>query len=281
MSEYIVTKKSYLSIPFSVALHLIFVLLVSGYFVAKQKSENKNQKITVIEFEPEQKETGILVDKGIKSNKAGANRGVQNQEAMDLAENISNRGENYNDNGIADKQLSVRQNEKESITQPQQPMQNTDAAEKPNNENADQISDLRKSPKKISLTTSSIFRSKNEMGAKNLESSSGKYGSFTLSSYEWEYAPYMLSWIEKIKNKWVEPISYLAGKGKGGQVVVRVSVLKSGIKKKIEMIFSNVNDEMTNEAVKAVESSFNLPNLPESFKDNELVVTFSMIYPAY
>lgn len=284
--NYFMTEKSTsfhqsISIAVSISVHVILILLLSGPVLTKMGEKDRNEKITVVEFEEPEHETNIIVDKGIKSDEIGLNRGVQNQTALDESRRNLPKGENYNETGITEKQLNAVQQQiasPESAEQlPNQATKNVESVKS----NGDETSELRKSTKKVFSTTSSIFRPRNETGVKNLETSSGKYGSFTLSSYEWEYAPYMLAWIEKIKNSWVEPISYLAGKGKGGQVIVKTTLYKTGRKKKIELIFTNVNDEMTNEALKAVEKSFNLPALPESFKENELEVTFSMIYPAY
>lgn len=281
MTEDIVSIKSYLSVPISVLIHVLLIVLTSGHFISQKTDTGKNTKTTVIEFEEPIPQTKIIADKGEKSDFQGINRGIQNQEALDQSQKLLPSGENYNEQGIVEKRLHSKQPDVKTVSSPaQQPNQSPKNVE-PVKSNSDETSELRKSTKKVFSTTSSIFRPKNETGVKNLETSSGKYGSFTLSSYEWEYAPYMLDWIEKIKNNWVEPISYLAGKGKGGQVLVKTTLFKSGVKKKIELLFTNVNDEMTKEALKAVEKSFNLPELPASFKENELVVTFSMIYPAY
>ena len=281
MTEKSTIRDQSISIGFSISVHVVLILLISGPVLTKMGEKDRNEKIMVIEFEEPDRESNIIAEKGVKSDEIGINRGMQNQSALDGSQKNLPKGENFNENGIVEKELNVAQQQLASIESAEQlPNQATKNVEsvKPN---GDETSELRKSTKKVFSTMSSIFRPRNETGVKNLETSSGKYGSFTLSSYEWEYAPYMLDWIEKIKRNWVEPISYLAGKGKGGQVIVKTTLFKSGKKKKIELIFTNVNDEMTNEAIKAVEKSFNLPELPESYKENELEVTFSMIYPAY
>jgi len=275
------SKKSYLAIPVTIFFHLTVVLLLLINWVQKTNLESTNQKVTLIEFDKEFLKSDALVEPGVKSDLEGINRGLQNQTAQDLASEILKRGQNFQSDGIKDPNMTLNN----SVPEVNQVISNAKDAPKKieniqiKNEEISELHETSEVRPKSSYTR--IFKSKAELSRKNIESSAGKNGLFTLSSYEWEYAPYMYEWIEKIKNGWVEPISYLAGKGQGGRVIVKVSVSKLGKKMSVDLIYSNVNSEMTSEALKAVEKAFDLPQLPSSFKDDKLEATFNMIYPAF
>lgn len=275
------SKKSYLAIPVSILFHTVIFLLLLINWVQKRNLENSNQKVTLIEFDKDFLKSETLVDPGVKSEIEGKNRGLQNQVALDLANENLKQGQNFQSVGIKDPNMTLNN----SVPEVKPVISKAkDSPKKVEIEkmNIDDVAELHKNSEvrpKSSYTR--IFKSKAELSRKNIESSAGKNGSFTLSSYEWEYAPYMYEWIEKIKNGWVEPISYLAGKGQGGRVIVKVSVSKTGKKISIDLIYSNVNSEMTSEALKAVEKAFDLRELPDSFKENKLEATFNMIYPAF
>lgn len=276
------SKISYLAIPVSIAIHFLLAtsLLVSWF--SRQSQVIPVTKSTLIEFDNEIPKSEMLVDPGVKSEKAGLNRGLQNQEALDEADQRLKFGENYQSAGLSDPNLQINSTKPESDSRQEELMKAETKNVESVKSNDEEIAELHETSEvrpKSSYTR--MFKSKEEIGRKNIESSSGKNGSFTLSSYEWEYAPYMYEWIEKIKNNWVEPISYLAGKGRGGRVIVKVTVSKSGKKVGVNLIYSNVNDEMTSEAIKAVNKAFDLPALPDSFKENTLEATFNMIYPTF
>lgn len=126
----------------------------------------------------------------------------------------------------------------------------------------------------IASETSSLSGQK----LKNLESRAEIRGGFQLSSYEWEYAPYMNEWIQKIQKAWIPPISFLAGHGRGGRVVVDVMIDKSGKMLDMKVLYRNVNEDMTTSAKDAVLRTFKLQPLPEQFPDSTLSVIFNMIY---
>ncbi len=275
------SKISYLAIPVSILFHTIIFLLLLVNWVQKKNLENSNQKVTLIEFDKDFLKSDALVDPGVKSETEGSNRGLQNQTAQDMASDLLKRGQNFQAEGIKDPNMTLHNStpETEQVISNAKDSPKKTEIEKLKNEEISELHENSEVRPKSSYAR--IFKSKAELSRKNIESSAGKNGSFTLSSYEWEFAPYMYEWIEKIKNGWVEPISYLAGKGQGGRVIVKVSVSKLGKKLSVDLIYSNVNGEMTSEALKAVEKAFDLPELPDSFKENKLEATFNMIYPAF
>lgn len=252
-----ITKKAWFAIPVSAVLHVSVFVYV---FLAGSNGEKSPDFGSIVPSgtESKVKETDILVDTGWKrADDPGRNRGLRNQAAYSPDETPEETGEAWKMGNAGEAGGFV----KDSESKMDKPKGNTGPEPALNGE------DL---PNRVPSSSPGMFEDQKGFS---------RQGSFQLSSYEWDYAPYMSVWIRAIQREWIEPLSYIAGQGRGGRVMVKVDVKLNGEMKDLAVIYTNVNREMTESAVKAVLRSFNRPSLPTPFPDSVLSVTFSMVYP--
>jgi len=110
-------------------------------------------------------------------------------------------------------------------------------------------------------------------------------GFFTLSNYQWPYESYMGRWAKHLRYAWNSrpPEDYIQGpQPNGGAVVMQVQLNQLGELESFEMISSNgSSSQMEESVVNAILSVSQLPPLPDTFHDENLIVSFRFIYPAY
>ena len=113
----------------------------------------------------------------------------------------------------------------------------------------------------------------------------GGDGFFTLSNYQWPYESYIGRWAKHLRYAWNSqpPEDYIQGsQPNGGNVVIQVQLSRLGELESFEIISSfDSSIQMEESAVKAILSVSQLPPLPDTFQDENLIVSFRFIYPPY
>ena len=108
---------------------------------------------------------------------------------------------------------------------------------------------------------------------------------FKLSNYQWSYESYMGRWAKHLHYAWNSqpPEDYIQGsQPNGGDVVIQVQLNRQGDLESFEMISSfGSSIQMKESVVNAILSVSQLPPLPDTFQDENLIVRFKFIYPAY
>ena len=108
---------------------------------------------------------------------------------------------------------------------------------------------------------------------------------FKLSNYQWSYEFYMGRWAKHLHYAWNSqpPEDYIRGsQPNGGDVVIQVQLNRQGDLESFEMISSfGSSIQMKESVVNAILSVSQLPPLPDTFQDENLIVRFKFIYPAY
>ena len=108
---------------------------------------------------------------------------------------------------------------------------------------------------------------------------------FKLSNYQWFYESYMGRWAKHLHYAWNSqpPEDYIQGsQPNGGDVVIQVQLNRQGDLESFEMISSfGSSIQMKESVVNAILSVSQLPPLPDTFQDENLIVRFKFIYPAY
>ena len=103
---------------------------------------------------------------------------------------------------------------------------------------------------------------------------------FTMNSYKWSFERYAENWAVDLRKWWRAPSDYLAGKlPKGGSVWIRVVLAKNGELAGYKVYKSAVTPEMELRVVQALIGSFERPNLPDQFPEDQLVINWRFIYP--
>ncbi len=113
----------------------------------------------------------------------------------------------------------------------------------------------------------------------------GGDGFFTLSNYQWPYESYMGRWAKHLRYAWNSqpPEDYIQGsQPNGGNVVIQVQLSRLGELESFELISSfGSSIQMEESVVNAILSVSQLPPLPDTFQDENLMVSFKFIYPPY
>ena len=113
----------------------------------------------------------------------------------------------------------------------------------------------------------------------------GGDGFFTLSNYQWTYEYYMGRWAKHLRYAWNSqpPDDYIQGsQPHGGNVVIQVQLSRLGELESFELISSfGSSIQMEESVVNAILSVSQLPPLPDTFQDENLMVSFEFIYPPY
>lgn len=103
---------------------------------------------------------------------------------------------------------------------------------------------------------------------------------FTMNSYKWTFERYVENWAADLRKWWRAPSDYLAGKQpRGGSVWIRVTLAKDGKLEGYKVYKSMVTSEMELRVVQALIGSFERPDLPKSFPEEQLVINWRFIYP--
>ena len=113
----------------------------------------------------------------------------------------------------------------------------------------------------------------------------GGDGFFTLSNYQWPYESYMGRWAKHLRYAWNSqpPEDYIQGsQPNGGNVVIQVQLSRLGELESFELISSfGSSIQMEESVVNAILSVSQLPPLPDTFQDENLMVSFRFIYPPH
>ena len=113
----------------------------------------------------------------------------------------------------------------------------------------------------------------------------GGDGFFALSNYQWPYESYMGRWAKHLRYAWNSqpPEDYIQGlQPNGGNVVIQVQLSRLGELESFELISSfGSSIQMEESVVNAILSVSQLPPLPDTFQDENLMVSFKFIYPPY
>jgi hypothetical protein len=116
---------------------------------------------------------------------------------------------------------------------------------------------------------------------KNNRSVSKDYGDFSLSTYAWDYAPYMFMLRERVRRRWFAPEAFNLGLV-SGRVIVTFKIMPNGNLRDLEVMSYRDNDvpyqSLVNASVNAIESSNPFPPLPADFLDPYLEITGTFYY---
>jgi outer membrane biosynthesis protein TonB len=104
-------------------------------------------------------------------------------------------------------------------------------------------------------------------------------GDFALSTYEWDWAPYWLDFKRKLNRVWYAPPAYYQLGLIHGYTIVRFKITRDGRIYDFEVLKQVGHSSLQQSSVNAIEAVFPFKELPNSFPDEYLEVTIKMIYP--
>jgi len=120
-------------------------------------------------------------------------------------------------------------------------------------------------------TTNNLYDQKNF--------SADQLGSLTLSTYAWEWAPYINAMKRKLQQVWFAPAAYYRLGLIYGYSVIRYTVSKDGNLIEYEVLEHKGHESLKQSSVNAIESLFPFKPLPDNFPEKTLTITAHLIYP--
>lgn len=105
-------------------------------------------------------------------------------------------------------------------------------------------------------------------------------GQMALSTYAWEWAPYMKSWLRFLQQHWYAPPAYTELGLIQGQTIVRFRIYPDGHMEGLEVLYHEGHISLKESSINAVNASFPFKPLPENFPDPYLEITLRMMYPS-
>jgi outer membrane biosynthesis protein TonB len=117
-----------------------------------------------------------------------------------------------------------------------------------------------------------------EAGYDNQQSRSPEIGSFSLNTYEWDFAPYML-WLKKLVQRNIYPPPAFTRMGIiSGRTVLRFRINRDGTLQGMELIGYQGHKSLMETSVRAVQLSAPFRSLPHDFPEDFLEVTGQFDY---
>lgn len=113
---------------------------------------------------------------------------------------------------------------------------------------------------------------------RQIDFSSNMLGDISLSTYAWEWAPYMNAFKRKLYQKWRVPAGYYLF-GIKGKTVINFTIDRKGNLVKSEIVSHEGHESLQISSELVIKNCFPFLPLPVSFPDDSLDLQFNLIYP--
>ncbi|MCF7920192.1 MAG: energy transducer TonB [Candidatus Cloacimonetes bacterium] len=107
----------------------------------------------------------------------------------------------------------------------------------------------------------------------NIDSSVKDFGGFSFNTYNWDFAPYLLTMQRRIRSNMILPYAFTNLGAISGDILVRFIVSPDGIVNKLEILQSDAHYSLEQSSVNAVQNSSAFDPLPRDFPEDKLIVT--------
>jgi outer membrane biosynthesis protein TonB len=115
----------------------------------------------------------------------------------------------------------------------------------------------------------------------NSASSAEALGGVSLSTYEWDYAPYLFYMKKRIREHLYPPQAFVQLGAISGQVTLRFILLRDGTVRDLEFINSEGHKSFIDPSLNSIRASDPFKPLPQSFPDPQLELTWTFIFTVY
>jgi outer membrane biosynthesis protein TonB len=103
-------------------------------------------------------------------------------------------------------------------------------------------------------------------------------GGISLSTTDWDFAPYLLDLKRRIKQKWIPPIAFTALGAVHGYTWVRFKIFPDGHMEDAQIIETEGHDSLHRSSLNAVKGAAPFHTLPKDFPDKFLEIEFGFYY---
>ncbi len=104
-------------------------------------------------------------------------------------------------------------------------------------------------------------------------------GALSLSTYQWEWAPYIHALKEKLGRVWYAPTAYYRLGLIHGYSIITFEIDRSGEIIRMELVQHEGHESLQISSTEAIKALFPFLPLPESFPENTLTITAKLVYP--
>ncbi len=111
------------------------------------------------------------------------------------------------------------------------------------------------------------------------ETSVEEVGGLTLSTYQWNWAPYVNAMRNKLMHVWYTPPAYNRLGLIHGYTILNFAVTRNGEMRAMEVVRHEGHQSLKESSMAAIRGLFPLPPLPDDFPEKELQIQAKLIYP--
>jgi outer membrane biosynthesis protein TonB len=111
------------------------------------------------------------------------------------------------------------------------------------------------------------------------EFSADQLGDLSLSTYAWEWAPYINALKKKLRQVWFAPAAYYRLGLIYGYTVIVFTISREGKILKYKVLEHKGHESLENSSVNAINALFPFKPLPAHFPEETLTITARLIYP--
>lgn len=104
-------------------------------------------------------------------------------------------------------------------------------------------------------------------------------GSLSLSTYQWEWAPYINAMKNKLYRVWYAPSAYYELGLIHGYTVIMYTIDRSGNVTRLEVLKHKGHSSLEKASVDAIQALFPFLPLPDNFPEETLTITAKLYYP--
>jgi TonB family protein len=112
-----------------------------------------------------------------------------------------------------------------------------------------------------------------EPSFKNLDTSAPDLGGFSFNTYNWDFAPYLLSMKRRIRSNMHLPYAFTHLGAISGKIMVHFTVQPSGEVSALQILNSDAHYSLEQSSVNAIRNSSAFLPLPDDFPEDRLEVT--------
>lgn len=112
----------------------------------------------------------------------------------------------------------------------------------------------------------------------NEGSASATIGGISLSTTDWDFAPYLLDLKRRIKQNWIPPIAFTALGAIHGYTWVKFRIYPDGHMEDLSIVETEGHDSLHRSSVNAIKGAAPFRPLPKDFPDPYLEITFGFYY---
>jgi len=118
-------------------------------------------------------------------------------------------------------------------------------------------------------------------GRQNLDSRAPDLGSFSLNTYAWDYAPYLLWLRERVQRNIYPPPAFTQMGIISGRTVLRFRITRDGALQNLALLGYAGHKSLMETSLRAIQASAPFRNLPRDFPEEYLEVTAQFEYTVH